>query len=1032
MPDSLVAPSPVIPTYRPEQETSTRRLRFFIMPSVAVEEPQSIPSVAGLHRPPPRSAGASSRPMRSENISELVRFFQAPQGNEAAAAETSMNIIRHDGAMDLLKAGQRRLRQLGQTKPDKRIKGTESPVPSDKSSIRSTDKEKAKRQHLQALQREGLIPNADLDSSRPSRTKQDVEAMGRPWLDDSLPANHGRKSNDGSSSHLRSESLGLGDLAALVEFSLSFPELYSEDPNPPPYQARNPNPSAPSEQSPDVNATANSHPQPAISPPTPGNNGTNYHNDRLLGNFPRPNRDAFASGPRAALDQVASVVGPSRPSAARAVDFQPDRGQDDRGCSGDDAKSLAVLLRATERLGREKASASGAPVHVPGADPSTATTTTTTTPTTVTASASSSSDLQPHSLNQGVTDTPLFVKAPEVQVKHGRAEEAAKHKNASKDNSSGKTNAHPPILAFPPQSKPDDLPKNHNAGPIPLKLVAECLPTRGPRGTAISKSTSPQLLLSSSKEKSDSALLKPTHTAPRPQVLLSPFPIQTRRARSLTPDVALGGKERKKKKKKLSPLYVVNAAAPLPPPSRPLPSVPQQSAEVNDQNPLADGKPSTTMTTPAPDMSKGHDAESPTLGSAVHKPKLRRSLIGPRPSSRYSIRSNDQSETYPASDEQSSKAASPGRSSLEALDEVRGGRADKVNALRLRDLGGKKNEKPTSNSENPFSHQSSEVRTPTESTSHGEKSKRDRKHRASAAPFIPLPNDPPVFYDTPKYQNRRGSTSSLPGSTSTINLYGGGLSRSVSVTSGSIAGSSIRHSRARQAVREPSKVARHRRADSPSLPSSDDDGPKPRTRYSQARLDSVVSEHHPQRTCRPDHAKNTGYPGLPLRQYDHHHHEPVSPRTPRSPPRSQPGPPPRQSYVSHSQSIHYLEARVAMLERQNKMLQAALLAALDIGVSHDAESVRSGSPSPALESTRIPTISETSMLSPTGFETPQPRKYTAQTDGPPSSKHWASPHRHASQESHGSFETSSSHSDVSMREVENMLSDVDVGASGEP
>jgi hypothetical protein len=124
---------------------------------------------------------------------------------------------------------------------------------------------------------------------------------------------------------------------------------------------------------------------------------------------------------------------------------------------------------------------------------------------------------------------------------------------------------------------------------------------------------------------------------------------------------------------------------------------------------------------------------------------------------------------------------------------------------------------------------------------------------------------------------------------------------------------------------------------------------------------------------------------------------------------------------------------VAMLERQNKMLQAALLAALDIGVSHDAESVRSGSTSPALESTRIPTINERSMPSPTAaFETPETQKHTAHPRHQSSSHHsWASPHHRTSQESHGSFETSSSHSDASMRAVENMLSDVEVGASGE-
>lgn len=538
---------------------------------------------------------------------------------------------------------------------------------------------------------------------------------------------------------------------------------------------------------------------------------------------------------------------------------------------------------------------------------------------------------------------------------------------------------------------------------------------------------------SSSREKCDS-VLQPCQTIrsstptaasfPRPQALLSPFPIQSRRARSLTPDVASGGKERKRKKKKqaLSPLYIVNPALPLPPPNRPLPSVPQ-SADV--PQPVETKPAATTMPT-----SKPQDADSPTLGAAVHKPKLRRSMIRPQPSSHCSVRSNDPSESmYTASDEQSQKTSSPDFSNLATLDEVRRGRANKVHALRLRDLGGKKDDKPATNSEKSFEHQKTDARTPTEPVSHNEKSKREnnKRHRVSAAPFVPLPNDPPrAVYETPHNQMRRSSTSSLPGSTSTINGYGGGLSRSVSVTSSSIAGSSIHHAKTRQTVREPPKNFRRRRADSPSLPSSDDEGSKPQTRYSQARLDSVISEHHTQRARRPEPLKNTKHAGLPLRQYDHH--EPITPLTPGSPLRSQPGMQARHSYAIHSQSVHYLETRVAMLERQNKMLQAALLAALDIGVSHDAESVRSGSTSPALESTtrRIPTISERAVSSPTIFDTPHNRQKTAQARHQTSSQQsWASPRRH------GSFESSSSHSDASLRAVENMLSDVEVGASGE-
>lgn len=54
--------------------------------------------------------------------------------------------------------------------------------------------------------------------------------------------------------------------------------------------------------------------------------------------------------------------------------------------------------------------------------------------------------------------------------------------------------------------------------------------------------------------------------------------------------------------------------------------------------------------------------------------------------------------------------------------------------------------------------------------------------------------------------------------------------------------------------------------------------------------------------------------------------------------------PQSQQQQQNSNTIQGLESRVAMLERQNKMLQAALMSALDVGVTLDAENVRTGTP----------------------------------------------------------------------------------------
>jgi hypothetical protein len=128
--------------------------------------------------------------------------------------------------------------------------------------------------------------------------------------------------------------------------------------------------------------------------------------------------------------------------------------------------------------------------------------------------------------------------------------------------------------------------------------------------------------------------------------------------------------------------------------------------------------------------------------------------------------------------------------------------------------------------------------------------------------------------------------------------------------------------------------------------------------------------------------------------------------------------------------VRSLESRVATLERQNKMLQAALLAALDVGVSHDADSVHSRSASPSLSSMRKPTISERSMLSPYGLGVDIARHEQGKSlQRHHKSRNASYAHDDASQESRGSFETTSSHSDSSLREVEVMVSDVDVGGS---
>ncbi|RHZ50445.1 uncharacterized protein CDV56_102554 [Aspergillus thermomutatus] len=166
--------------------------------------------------------------MTNEDITELDRFLQS-HGTTPASQLT--------GARELLKAGQRRLRQLAQLqwKPtDPKIKAEEA------------------SRHLLTLQQEGFLslpapaakksgPKKSLDSTMPgsrsasnfsfrSTSQRDVEKIGQPWLENPLEVSDTQQLRGPEPSPL-----DLGNLTSLVEAAVSFP-LHFDDPHPPPYQ----------------------------------------------------------------------------------------------------------------------------------------------------------------------------------------------------------------------------------------------------------------------------------------------------------------------------------------------------------------------------------------------------------------------------------------------------------------------------------------------------------------------------------------------------------------------------------------------------------------------------------------------------------------------------------------------------------------------------------------------------------------------------------------------------------------------------
>ncbi|CAI7595238.1 unnamed protein product [Penicillium viridicatum] len=210
------------------------------------------------------------------------------------------------------------------------------------------------------------------------------------------------------------------------------------------------------------------------------------------------------------------------------------------------------------------------------------------------------------------------------------------------------------------------------------------------------------------------------------------------------------------------------------------------------------------------------------------------------------------------------------------------------------------------------------------------------------------------------------------------------------------------------------------RPESP-LPSSDDEvfGPEIDTKHSRREADKY---HHLQPTRRGYEARDPRQmpSGNRLRYPD-----PARPMTPQSrsthsrdktsSPQSQYSQSTHRSRESQSsqhtrappQMDHYLEDRVANLERQNQILQAALMAALNAGVKNPLEGLN---------------------LDPNMSSGPSHAPFTRQYSGRHTSRpdSWVSSSRGSE---HSGFETSSSYRDTrpNVKQLDNMIEDIESG-----
>ncbi|GKZ83860.1 hypothetical protein AnigIFM56816_008956 [Aspergillus niger] len=221
--DSLIAPSPIVPTGRPSSLNTSRSA--YTMSTLSHEPRQSRDTLQS----------SAHLDLRDENATDFAKFI-----------ESQSPITGSTGAREMLKAGQRRLRQLAQ-----RPKKSTDP---------RTKAEESARQLL-ALQEGGFLPTSvpvpagvpskrsshkkSLDSSRSSsrsisnlsfmaNSRRDVESIGQPWLTDPLEK---KDRPEVSTNHL--SALDLRELTSLVEAAVTTPPHF-DDANPPPYQPPTP------------------------------------------------------------------------------------------------------------------------------------------------------------------------------------------------------------------------------------------------------------------------------------------------------------------------------------------------------------------------------------------------------------------------------------------------------------------------------------------------------------------------------------------------------------------------------------------------------------------------------------------------------------------------------------------------------------------------------------------------------------------------------------------------------------------------
>ena len=177
--ETSVAPSPIVRTSRAGSKLSACEYHD--------KSPPITSAMTSSHdsRIQARSAGAAERPMKDENVVELMRFFQA--SSDSPVSPVSPVVSQNPTTSNIFKAGHRRLRQLAM----RQKKESESKSKSDDSHHHLTAIQqgespavpKSKSSQLKGDVDPTLSHSRSLDTMF-TNSKSEVENIGQPWLED--------------------------------------------------------------------------------------------------------------------------------------------------------------------------------------------------------------------------------------------------------------------------------------------------------------------------------------------------------------------------------------------------------------------------------------------------------------------------------------------------------------------------------------------------------------------------------------------------------------------------------------------------------------------------------------------------------------------------------------------------------------------------------------------------------------------------------------------------------------------------------